>query len=565
MILCHAARTLLLELLQKTMIEFLCTLAGTVMGMGLGAILAQQFRVNTSASNKLEMEQLRHLISHMRSIATGMAAGVDMHQGRIEMVNNSLSSMDADNPAMLERAINALLQANKLMQEELSDAQNRIAKQAQALEQVTAQARTDALTGVANRLAFNEAVEDAVECFQSEGRTTTLALLDIDFFKKINDTYGHAVGDQVLTKVASVLQEKLLGRGLVARYGGEEFGILFAGCPAAWMVRIMEETRKSIENVVIVTEQGNVRVTCSAGMADFLADDTPESLLERADQGLYLSKQNGRNRGHWNSHGKWLPMENQSLEMLWHPLDASEAVALDMRPTAKKGDAELKSKSISASEPSETEKDVVATTAEVLDLAQRATGSNEPESSALRPARRGNSDRPQLLQTVMDHEKFTECLSQALNSIPDSSEPVSVLKVRIANRKELFKKYGDDGMSMCEDSLLQSIRCSLRGVDKVGQTENGDYEVLMVGPVLEAVCYRAARIQVGMNSANDTLALTEMRIQMATTLVTTVEETATIFARIEEALAYETDPAAPCVVVHDGTEIRIESHPLMGL
>jgi hypothetical protein len=165
----------------------------------------------------------------------------------------------------------------------------------------------------------------------------------------------------------------------------------------------------------------------------------------------------------------------------------------------------------------------------------------------------------------MDHEKFTECLRQALSSIPDSGEPVSVLKVRISNRKELFKKYGDDAMSMCEEALLQAIRCSLRGVDKVGQTDNGDYEVLMVGPVLEVVCYRAARIQIGMNSANDTLALTEMQIGMATTLVNEAVEVATILERLEEALAYETDPDVPCIVIHDGSEIRVESHPLMGL
>lgn len=549
------------------MIEFLCTLAGTVMGIGIGAILAQQLRTNTSANSKLEMEQLRHLIAHLRSIATGMAAGVDMHQGRIEMVSNTLNTMEPDNPASLERAINALLQANKLMQQELKDAQSRIAKQAQALEEVTAQARTDALTGVANRLAFNEATEDAIESFQAEGRTTTLALMDIDFFKKINDTYGHAVGDQVLTAVGTLLNEKLQGRGIVARYGGEEFGILFAGCPAAWMVKLVEETRKSIGEIVVNSDQGNIRVTCSVGMADFQPEDTAASLLERADEGLYMSKQNGRNRGYWCSHGNWLPMETQTLEMLWHPLEPSEAIALDLRPSSKKPESEAKAKRPvnAGSEPTEQEKDVVATTQECVDLAQRATQNDGPPESGPRSPRRGSGERPQLLQTVMDHEKFSECLRQALGSIPESGEPVSVLKVRIANRKELNKKYGDDALSMCEEALLQSIRCSLRGVDKVGQTEDGDYEVLMVGPVLEAVCYRAARIQVGMHSANDTLALTEMQISMATTLVNEVLEVAAMFERLNEALEYETDPNVPCIVIHDGNEIRVESHPLMGL
>jgi GGDEF domain-containing protein len=260
-------------------------------------------------------------------------------------------------------------------------------------------------------------------------------------------------------------------------------------------------------------------------------------------------------------------METQTFEMLWHPLEPSEAIALDVRPTSKKPEVELKARR-SGSAPAEAtvqEKDVVATTQECVDLVQRATQSSDQPGAEQLSARRRSSERPQLLQAVMDHEKFTECLRQALSSIPDSGEPVSVLKVRISNRKELFKKYGDDAMSMCEEALLQAIRCSLRGVDKVGQTDNGDYEVLMVGPVLEVVCYRAARIQIGMNSANDTLALTEMQIGMATTLVNEAVEVATILERLEEALAYETDPDVPCIVIHDGSEIRVESHPLMGL
>lgn len=537
------------------------------MGIGIGAILAQQFRANAGASKKLEMEQMRHLIAHLRSITTGMAAGVDMHQERIEMVNHSLSNVELDNPSSLERAINALLQANKLMQQELNDAQNRIAKQAQALEEVTAQARTDALTGVANRLAFNEAVDDAAESFHTEGRTTTLALLDIDFFKKINDTYGHAVGDQVLKSVGAVLNKKLLGRGFVARYGGEEFGILFPGCPAAWMVRLMEDTRKSIGEIVISTDQGNIRVTCSAGMADFQTEENATALLERADEGLYKSKQNGRNRGYWCSHGTWLPMETQTLEMLWHPLDPAAAHALEIHPAPQKAEPKAIAPNLDSTTlgPTEQERDVVATTQECVELLQSATSSADGAPPVSSAARRGSTDRPQLLQAVMNHEKFSECLRQALASIPESQEPVSVLQIRIINRKELLKKYEQDAMTMCEEALLQCIRCSLRGVDKIGQTEDGDYEILMVGPVLEAVCYRAARIQVGMNSANDTLALTEMQIGMVTTLTHESVDTAVVFQRLEEALAFETNPAVPCIVIHDGSEVRMESHPLMAL
>lgn len=538
------------------------------MGMGLGAILAQQFRANTSASNKLEAEHMRHLISHLRSIVTGMAAGVDMHQGRIQMVNNTLNNIDADNPAVMEQAINALLEANKLMQDQLSDAQTRIAKQAQAIEKVTAQARTDAVTGVANRLAFNEAVDEAISSFKSEGRTTTLAMLDIDFFKKINDTYGHAVGDEVLKAVGDLLQEKLQGRGMVARYGGEEFAVLFAGCPAAWMVRIVEEARKSVEDHVVATDQGNIRVTCSAGMADICDGDTVATFIDRADQGLYISKQNGRNRGHWCSHGKWLPMEQRTLEMLWHPLDPATVIALDHQSSKKNSSPKPDFTPSSSTEQPDTRREmaVVEIANECVEIALKAAGPAEDSLSGDKPKpRRGNNDRPCLLQKVIEHDQFVDCLSQSLKSMPEMGEPVSVLHIRIVNRRELLKKFGEDAVALCVESLLQAIRYSLRGVDKIGRTANGDFEVLMEGPMIESVCYRAARIQLGLNSANETLALSEMRIQMAAISSLHADSPAVMLERIDAAFASDVDRIKPCILVHDGEQLRIEAHPLMVL
>jgi diguanylate cyclase len=538
------------------MIEFLCTLAGTVMGLGLGFVISQQLRHQNAATTKLETEQLRHWVSHLRSIASSMSAGVEIHNDRLENVNNALVTLDTGNPKVLEQAINALLETNKFMQQELQAAQSRIATQARAIEEVTAQARTDALTGAANRLAFNEALDDAVADFTNEQRTTTLALLDIDRFKQVNDTYGHAVGDKVLIAVAKMLQDKLRGRGLVARYGGEEFSLLFTGCPAAWMVRVMEEARKAIQDIRIQTELGELQVTCSVGMADLIGGDSATGLIARADQGLYQAKQHGRDRGYWCSQGEWLPMDSQPAAMLWQPLQ------LETKVTAQETSSDKAGQKKTTADDS-----LFQLASECLDIVSSATQTAEEgnDSEATR-AKWVKAEEIVAIQPVLSVEEFTENLQRSLLTIEDSGKNLSLLSVRISNREEILSRFGQGGLDECEETLLRSVRCSLRGHDTIGRTSDGNYQMILIGLALDAVCYRAARIQLGINSASDGDTLqpvAHLKIQLATTFTSEAEDTNQLFSRLGEAFRFETERQTPCVLVHDGNSVKVELHPLL--
>jgi diguanylate cyclase (GGDEF)-like protein len=538
------------------MIEFLCTLAGTLMGLGLGFVISQQLRHQTAAASKLETEQLRHWVSHLRSIASSMSAGVEIHNDRLENVNSALVSLDTGNPKVLEQAINALLETNKFMQQELQAAQSRIATQARAIEEVTAQARTDALTGASNRLAFNEALDDAVADFANEQRTTTLALLDIDRFKQVNDTYGHAVGDKVLIAVAKMLQEKLRGRGVVARYGGEEFSLLFTGCPAAWMVRVMEEARKAIHDIRIQTDLGELQVTCSVGMADLLSGDSATSLIARADQGLYQAKQRGRDRGYWCSQGEWLPMDSQPTATLWQPLQ------LDSKVQSQETAGEKANPKKSAADDS-----LFQLASECLDIASSAaqTAEDGHDSQSTR-VKRVKSEEPTPTQPLLSVEEFTDNLQRSLYTIEESQKNLSLLSVRISNRDEILSRFGQEGLDECDETLLRAVRCSLRGYDTIGRTADGNYQMILIGLALDAVCYRAARIQLGINSASDGDTLqpvAHLKIQLATTFTSGAEDSHQLFARLEEAFSYETERQTPCVLVHDGNSVKVELHPLL--
>ncbi|HET9626949.1 MAG TPA: GGDEF domain-containing protein [Kofleriaceae bacterium] len=159
------------------------------------------------------------------------------------------------------------------------------------------EARTDPLTGAANRGAFDE--ELARRCaLATAGRDHfTLLLADIDFFKKINDTYGHPVGDRVLTAFVGFLRARVRESDMVARCGGEEFAVIL---PGASVRPALRKARKMIEELAQsdweVDPTTKLRFTASMGVAEWQSGDGPESLIERVDKALYRSKHEGRNR-----------------------------------------------------------------------------------------------------------------------------------------------------------------------------------------------------------------------------------------------------------------------------
>ena len=134
---------------------------------------------------------------------------------------------------------------------------------------------------------------------RADGQALSVALLDIDHFKRINDTYGHPTGDLVLWLVARVIADNVKGRDAAARYGGEEFAVLLSGAelrPAAIVAGQIRTVLDGKRLMVKGMRQDGSRVTISAGVAQFRAGDNAASLIERADTALYEAKRLGRNR-----------------------------------------------------------------------------------------------------------------------------------------------------------------------------------------------------------------------------------------------------------------------------
>jgi diguanylate cyclase (GGDEF)-like protein len=164
----------------------------------------------------------------------------------------------------------------------------------QALEE---QATTDGLTGLVNHRTFQERFASMLGRADRHKFPVTLILTDIDHFKKVNDTYGHPTGDDVLRKVAAILNARARKIDIVARYGGEEFAIVLEGTDKVGARQLAERIRVEVEQQMFQSAKGPFQATLSLGVASYPDDGRAKAdVIARADQSLYAAKHGGRNR-----------------------------------------------------------------------------------------------------------------------------------------------------------------------------------------------------------------------------------------------------------------------------
>ncbi len=196
----------------------------------------------------------------------------------------------------LSTATNRVRRETAILEKRLEKSNKEVIRLRENLEQVRRDAMTDALTNLANRKAFDERLEAA--CAEDDGAPLSLAILDIDHFKRFNDTWGHQTGDQVLRYVSTVLSNICGKTRFAARFGGEEFAIIFPGEGAGVVRAALESIRNDVASRALRRRSTNDdlgSVTVSAGFAQRQKGETAASLLERADAALYESKRAGRN------------------------------------------------------------------------------------------------------------------------------------------------------------------------------------------------------------------------------------------------------------------------------
>lgn len=235
---------------------------------------------------------------HVESIRAEMQSAtslVELKQGiqqELDDIVQSIGSFMHDSVEK-ERSMDAMMSE---LVEVIADLEKQNKRIRDAFEKTRQQALTDSLTGLPNRTAYMKRIEQEYERFSRQDTPLSLCVLDVDYFKKINDKLGHTAGDKVLKILARQLQAQLRQYDFIARYGGEEFVIIMPGTTPEAALAAMEKLRLAVQNSPFHFKGEPVPITVSIGCAQFQPDDHIVAVFDRADAALYRAKDNGRNR-----------------------------------------------------------------------------------------------------------------------------------------------------------------------------------------------------------------------------------------------------------------------------
>lgn len=225
---------------------------------------------------------------------------------RLRDFDGSLRNVATDDSEGVQEIVLGLIQATQDMASQNRDLQNQlqgssaqVSKLQEHLQQVRHEAMTDGLTGVANRRCFDlKLVEHSKSALESSA-ALCLMMIDIDHFKRFNDTYGHRIGDQVLRVLGAQLKAATSGDEVPARYGGEEFALLLPNCSLDSAAERADRLRRALAEQYLrnkTTGESFGKVTVSIGVAVYRANESLDDFVHRADTALYSAKHQGRNR-----------------------------------------------------------------------------------------------------------------------------------------------------------------------------------------------------------------------------------------------------------------------------
>jgi len=217
-------------------------------------------------------------------------------------LSGKLASDTANAGKIIQRILSethSIVQKNRKLEKNLQSSTDEIAALRDHLKSMRDETLTDGLTGIPNRKCFDLRLSESLRSAHSDRHELCLVMIDIDHFKKFNDTFGHRIGDSVLKVVARNLKDGVKGKDTPARYGGEEFAIILPDTDLSGAQALAEKireqmARKQLKNTKTGEKYGTI--TLSMGIARFRPNDTPDSFVQRADKALYRAKHDGRNR-----------------------------------------------------------------------------------------------------------------------------------------------------------------------------------------------------------------------------------------------------------------------------
>lgn len=268
------------------------------------ALFDRHFCLDRQGAEVLEVgAQLNGAVARLMRILSEAGADTNKHSDNLVALQDELSDKleSGDVGTVIQRLIaeaERMVVHSRSLNDRLTESAQQIDDLRANLQAVQQEALTDPLTGLANRKCFERELANRIEQNRSTSEPLSLLLVDIDHFKRFNDTYGHQIGDQVLQVVAKVLKSGIKGQDVAARLGGEEFCVILPQTELRNAVAVAESLRATLQARALVhrkTGRNFGSVTISVGAARCNTSDTVDSLVHRADEALYAAKASGRN------------------------------------------------------------------------------------------------------------------------------------------------------------------------------------------------------------------------------------------------------------------------------
>ena len=239
--------------------------------------------------------QIDFLMASLFDLTSHVGDQVGQHSLRMDEITKSLNSSSSTGSDLILTAGKLLVTANHELQSELSDAKAEIEKQRDELSRSVIESRTDALTGLQNRRAFDQELVRTLAIYRRKSTPFTLLMLDIDHFKRLNDQHGHMVGDQVLKAFARCLTGVFRETDFIGRFGGEEFAAILPQTLLHEGLIAAERTRKAIADCRYAAGEDELQVTASIGVKEISGGESDSELIQKTDEALYAAKRGGRN------------------------------------------------------------------------------------------------------------------------------------------------------------------------------------------------------------------------------------------------------------------------------
>ena len=408
----------------------------------------------------------REVLARLQDLAVDVAAGVGEHTSRVEEINEELTATGEPSTENVVTAVDSLLKANVRMQQQLESADEKLQEQARQIESHAAEARTDVLTGLANRRAFDDEMARRLAGFRRHGQTFSVVMIDIDHFKTFNDTYGHQAGDEVLRNLAKVLQQTAREMDLVARYGGEEFTVILPDTPCEDAAAGAERFRRAIAGDRVRFGSAELQVTASFGAAELQEDEDVAAVIERADAALYAAKEAGRNCAYWHDG-----------EGIYPACTAEEPVAEE--PIAEEAPAEPSHQEDHQEDHQEAE-DLALQSPKETTEAPEATATPDPKPSSPPPAGDGRPQFPDHYHDgSCDQATFREFLGRQLRAWHNGGERPSVVLVRIDDYSRIASELGQQASSTVLRATPQFLKAAFRDLQMLARYDVATYAIVL--------------------------------------------------------------------------------------